>query len=171
MKTLKLFPYLFLFSALLFMSSCGDEDPVEETCDAVSTIDGSVKINGENHGLTVAQLLVSAGGATFGDTYQFLISAVNGDCTEVRSVNFSLSLDSGTDLNGSYDIKDFFSAGDEDAYGSFSVQILDPISQSAEDLVSGSVSFVKNGNKAYEIDLEATTVTGEDVSLEMNHEF
>ncbi len=172
MKFLTQLSFALILCSFFIMTSCGDgddKDPV--ACTGITTLDGTVKINGDTHTLTIAQLLVNAGGAVFGDTYAFQIAGVNSDCTEVLSVFLTFTVPSGATLGGTYDIKDFFSASDDDATGSFITQILDPISQSSEDLTGGDVKVTKGQGNEYTLDMNATTVTGNVIGLEFTHTF
>lgn len=170
MKFKSLLNLLFIASVFCLLTSCGG-DGETPTCSNVSTLDGSVKIDGTTHALTIAQLLISAGGATFGDTYTFQIGGVDPDCAEVRAVNINVSVPSGESIDGTRDIKDFFDVADGDVYGTLTKQQLDPLSQSLEDLVSGTVTFTTSADNTYTIDLSATTVSGEDIDLEVTHMF
>ncbi len=169
MKIQTLFSFILIIFSLCLVTSCGGEDE-PEPCQ-IFPLDGEAEINGDPHTLTLAQLVVNAGGAVFGDTYIFQFGGANPSCTEIRSINISVSIPAGSDLNGTHEIKDFFSADDGDAYGSFITQVIDPITQSAEDLISGTVQFTKNGPTDYTIDLSAETVTGQSVDVEMTYDF
>jgi len=172
MKFQTLLSLLFVLCSFCLVTSCGgDEDPEPVGCPGVTTLDGGVKINGENRGLTVAQLLVTAGGAVFGDSYLFQIAGISSDCNEISSVSLNLSVDSGTSIDGTREIKTFFDANDGDVTGSFTSQIVEPLSQNLQDLVSGTVTFTSGADNTYTIDLSATTVTGDDIDLEITHTF
>jgi len=161
---------LFFCSCFVFTGCGGDEDPEPEPC-GVLTIDGTAKINGANHDLTIAQLNVSEGGAVFGDTYQFIIAGINSACTEQSSIAIQLTIPSGAQLSGPYTITDFFNVADGQAYGSFTIQVVDPVSQMIDEFESGIVRFTPGPGNQYEIDLNALTVGGETIGLEVTHSF
>jgi len=157
--------------SLLIISACGDdEDPIDEACANITTLDGEVDLDGSTLKLTVAQLLIS-GGAGFGDNYLFQITGISDNCSETKSVSFTVTVPSGASIEGSYNITDFFSAGDGDVYGSYTSQILDPISQTLVDLESGSMTIQESGTKLFTIDLSATLVGGGDVEMNITHQF
>ena len=162
---------LFLGASLIFVSCGSDDEASSADCTIFVTLDGDVEINGDELQLSIAQSIVSAGGGGFGDMYLFQIGGVSNDCNELLSVNFTLMVPTGMSPTGTYDIRSFFDADDDDATGSFGRQSLDPVSQSSVDMNSGSVSITENGANNFTIDLNAGTATGEDVSLNITHQF
>lgn len=158
------------FSVLIF-SSCGsDDDATPSGCANFPTIGGEVEFNGDDLQLSVAQSLVNSA-AGFGDSYTFQIGAVSSDCNELLTVNFNFTIASGANPSGTYAIKDFFSADDGDASGSFARQSLSPVSQSSVDMISGSVTVTQNSSMNYTLDLNAGLVGGDNVSMKMTHQF
>jgi len=159
--------FLLLVLSTLVLSSCGDDDEPENDC-TLPTIDGTVNWNNESLTLTSATLQVLDG---FGDvSYTFAIGALSSDCTTQNSV--SLTVETSGDVTGTYDITDFFDAGAGDAFGVVTNQQLQPLSQTQEELASGTLELTEGTeNNFFTIDLDALTITGEEVKLTMSHQF
>lgn len=155
--------------SMLLISCGGDDEPT--TCDSFPTLSGEINIDGEKLGLSVAQRLVQSAGGSFGDQYVFQLAGVSSDCNTQKSISLNMSVPTGESVGGTYAIKSFFDAGDNDATGSFTTQSLNPISQSLLDLTGGSVTIVDNGGNSYEIDLDATVAGGGNVTMSLEHTF
>lgn len=162
---------LFMLLGLSVISGCKkDDDKVTNECDSFTTIDGKITVNGVENQLSIAQLLVSAD-EDFGDTYSFQIAGVSSDCNELTSVFITATVASGSKLNGTYPIREFFSADQGEAYGSYTKQKISPLSQSAEDLVSGTFKVTENGTKDYTLVIDVKSVTGESIKMNLSHKF
>ena len=163
---------LFLLLGLSVISGCKKDDDKETTteCDSFTTIDGKVTVNGVENQLSIAQLLVNAD-EDFGDTYTFQIAGISSDCNELSSVFLNVTIASGNKLNGTYPIRDFFSADTGEAYGDYTKQKISPLSQSAENLVSGTFKVTQNGTKDYTLVIDAKTATGENIKMNLSHKF
>ena len=171
-KSIKFFILFCLSLNLIITTGCGSDDEEETTnCTNFPTTNGTVDIDGESLWLFVAQLSIQAGGSTFGDSYFFQIAGVSSDCNSSKTVNFTLTRPSGESASGTYTIKDFFDAGEDDAYGSFISQTFDSSGQSLKDLISGTVVIVDEGNSKFDISLNAQIAGGGSVNLDFNHQF
>lgn len=149
-----------------FNSSCSkDDEDTSKACTSFPVLSGEMNVNGTKQRLSIAQFIVST------NFYSFQIGSVSDDCNEQKAINFSIQLADGAKLNGTYPIKDFFSADINNASGSIISQKLSPISQSAVDLASGTVKITELGIKNYTIDVNATDVLGEKITISMTHQF
>lgn len=144
-------------------TGCGDDEP--ESCTNFPTLSGTMEINGDEVQVSVFQSIASAGGATFGDSYLFQVAGVSDDCNTLTSFNVNFSVPSGTSASGTYDIKEFFDADDDDATGSFITQTIDPITQSAVDMISGTLIVNDKGDNQYDLDVSATLLGGMMVTM------
>ena len=169
-KSIKFLVLFCLSVNLIIATGCGKDDE-NTNCTNFPTVSGTVSIDGESLQLSVAQLLVQAGGSSFDDSYLFQIAGVSSDCNSLKSVNFTVTIPSGESAGGTYSIKDFFDAGDDDATGSFVSQTFDPVGQSIRDLVSGTLIIIDEGNSKFDIELDAEIVGGGSISLVFNHQF
>lgn len=161
----------FLLLGLSVLSGCKKDDDKENTeCDSFASIDGKVTVNGVENQLSIAQLLVSAD-EDFGDSYSFQIAGFSNDCNELTSVYLNVLIASGSKLNGTYPIRDFFSADKGEAYGSYTKQKISPLSQSSEDLVSGTFKVTENGTKDYTLVIDVKSATGENIKMNLSHKF
>jgi len=163
---------LLLFAGVLSFSSCGnDDDAAPEGCPGVGVgIEGSIEINGDNLSLAIAQLLISGGGGSE-DVYIFQIGGVSTDCSELKSINLTVSVPSGEPLNGDYNLTDFFDASVNEGYGSSITQNLTASTQSSVDIESGTANIVRNGDNNYSLDISAMLIGGSSVDVKVSHQF
>lgn len=157
-----------VFFCFLF-TSCGDDDEAElEECTALTIISGDLTLNGSSANLAIAQLLVTS---AFGDTnYQFQIGGTT-DCEELRTVSIVLSRPDGAAIDGTYEFRDFFDAGDDDATGSVGVQNITSLTQSLSDIASGSVTITENSESNFTLDINAVPTQGAAVEMQITHQF
>jgi len=177
-NTLRVFsffqPALLVVVLMLSLASCGgDDDPVvtQEECDNVTTIDGSLTLDGQEQNLTVALFMANSPGSSFDDRYSFTIASINSDCTELTTVSLNIDVAQGDTFGGTYNITDFFDAEAGDAYGNVMKQKYDPVSISSFDLESGTATVVNNGNNNFTLTIDATLVGGASLDFEMTHGF
>ena len=163
-----LFGLFLLISLPLFLSSCNKEDNTEESCSNFKRINGSVIINGVPLALSEAQMDIEKFDGPV--QYTFKISGFTTDCNELLSLKLYI-MDVGNILEGTFPIKDVFTAGYYDAQGIFISQKISPTTHSIEDLVSGNVIITSSGNKWHTIDLNAMTKSYENVQLLITHKF
>ncbi len=159
---------LSVFFSVLFTSCGDDEDSELEECAALNIISGDLTLNGSTANLAIAQLLVSS---AFGDTnYQFQIGGTT-DCEELRTVSFLISRPDGAAIDGTYEFRDFFDAGDDDATGSVAVQNITSLTQSLADIDSGSVTITENNESNFTLDINAVPLQGAAVEMQITHQF
>lgn len=167
MKNHSLFSILLVATLFVgFNSSCSkDDEDTNDACSSFPVLAGEMTVNGAKQRLSIAQFIVTS------NFYNFQLASVSDDCNEQKAINFSIQLADGAKLNGTYPIKDFFSADINNASGSILSQKVSPISQSSVDLASGTIKITELGIKKYTIDLNATDVLGEKIILSLTHQF
>ncbi len=167
MKNHSLFSILLMVTLFVgFNSSCSkDDDDTSDACSSFPVLAGEMTVNGAKQRLSIAQFIVTS------NFYNFQLGSVSDDCNEQKAINFSIELADGAKLNGTYPIKDFFSADINNASGSILSQKLSPVTQSAVDLASGTIKITELGIKKYTIDVNATDVLGEKIILSLTHQF
>ena len=148
---------------LLISSGCGKDE--EENCSNFPLLTGTMEINGDDVRVSAFQSITSAGGANFGDSYSFQIAGISDDCNTLTSFILNFSRPSGTSASGTYDIKEFFDAGDDDAVGSLLMQTVDPITQSSVDMSSGTLTVNDKGDNQFDLDLSATLIGGSMITM------
>lgn len=155
-----------LFGMLLLVSIvfCGCKK--EETADACATFTtiGTATVDGSDENLVAAQLLVSQG------SYAFQLAAITDDCLSQKSINITIEKATGS-IAGTYAIKDFFDVNNNEASGSYISQKFNPVSQSLEELTSGTVIITEHGTKDYTIDISAKTALTPSVKFKARHKF
>lgn len=161
--SIKFFLLFGLTLNLLITTGCGKDD--EPTCTNFPTLGGTMEINGDNVQVSAFQSISSAGGATFGDSYSFQVAGVSDDCNTLTSFIFSYSVPSGTSPGGTFQIKEFFDAGDNDATGSVLTQTVDPIVQSSVDMISGTLTVNDKGDNTFDLDISATLLGGDSITM------
>lgn len=154
---------LFLSLNILIISGCGkDEEP---SCTNFPLLSGSMDINGENVSVSAFQVISSAGGTGFGDSYSFQVAGISNDCNTQTSFNLNYVVPSGSSASGTFEIKEFFNADDDDASGVVITQTVDPITQSSMDMVAGTLTVNDKGDNQYDLDVTATLVGGAMVTM------
>ncbi len=149
-----------------FNSSCSkDDEDTSKACTNFPVLSGEMTVNGAKQRLSIAQFIVTS------NTYLFQLASVSDDCNEQKIISFTVSLEDGGKLGGTYPIKDFFSLDENIAYGDIITQKLSPVSQSSVELASGSVKITEVGTKKYTIDVDATDVLGGKTTLNITHQF
>lgn len=168
----KTFCAILMISFISFaMVSCKKDeadDPVVNTDDCANfdIIKGSlIKFNGVDQNLSIATL------QAFSDTYTFQLAGASKDCLELNTVSITINLSSGQKLGGTYPIKSFFDADENESSGIFTKQKISPVSVSQEELVSGTVKIVNNGVNDFNIDLTGKTIGGEEIKVSVRHKF
>lgn len=163
---------LFCSLSIFLMVSCGQKEdpPPASDCDGLLDSGGEMEVDGETLSLTIAQLLISSG--FDGDIYQFQVGAMAGNCNDVSVLSFIVEIPSDTDLDGAYQIKDFFDASLNDAYGvTITSQTLDPVSQSSVSIDSGTIDIIKHSANDYSVDLNGDLVGGGNTSISFRKAF
>lgn len=166
-----LFIIFSLSMATSLFTGCKKDDDKTDECDNFVSLGGEATINGAKNSISVAQLLITSGGGFGDDVYGLQVGGFTSDCNVLQTFSLFINIPAGGKLNGTYSIVDFFDADTNDAHGSYTEQKISPISQSLEDLVSGSFKVTDKGSKLYSIDLTGKTVSGEDVSLKGDVQF
>lgn len=158
--------YVFaMFSFVSFsMISCGKDDNKKESCTAFPSLGGTISINGADQDLSIAQYLAAS------NSYGFQLAGVSPDCLGQTIVSLNTFLSPGATLGGTYAIKPDF-PDDNEFSATITKQRISPVSQSLEELVSGSVTIVNNGANDFNINLTGKTVGGEDVKVSVRHKF
>ena len=157
-----------LFGLAIFISSCS-KDEEKDSCTNFTTSDKELTVNGNTELISVAQQLISAGFE--GNIYQMQIATVSSDCNELHTINLNIEIPTASKLNGTYKIVDFFDAGLGDAFGAYAIQKISPVSQSLEELSSGTVKITDKGSKLYTFDINAKTIGGSTVSFKGDVQF
>ncbi|MBK7807658.1 MAG: hypothetical protein IPJ51_15395 [Saprospiraceae bacterium] len=167
MKNYSFFSILLLVTLVLgFTTGCSkDDDQTDKNCTNFSVLDGEITINGTKQKLSIAQFIASS------NIYSFQLASVSDDCNEQKLLSITIETATGTKLGGTYQIKDFFDAGINQAYGDIVTQKISPVTQSAVELESGSVKITDLGTKKYTIDVNATDITGGKTTLLLTHQF
>ena len=143
---------LFSLTVLLTVGCGGDEDNKPSDCSGVLSDGGQIEVDGEEFDLNISQLLISQG--LDGDVYSFQVSGISNDCNEIKGVSFIVEIPTGSELDGSYTIKDFFDAELNDVYGvTYTAQVIDILSQTSVSVVSGTINFTRHSARDYTIDL------------------
>lgn len=168
MKVIK-FGMCIVMVLLIGLTSCGDDEKEKNGCTGIPTIEGTAEFNGETGDLSIAQLLISSNFNQ--DDYLFQVTSISDDCSNTKTMTFYVGIPENTTIGGTYEIKDFFDAGVNDAHGSYTVQNLVNLSQSLLEMESGSVHIVKEGTSKYSIDVDAILIGGEQVSMKVTTEF
>ena len=148
---------------LLMTSGCGKDE--EENCSNFPLLSGTMEINGDEVRVSAFQSITSAGGVDFGDSYSFQVAGVSDDCNTLTTFSVNFIRPSGISASGTYDIKEFIDAGDDDASGSVLVQTVDPISQSFADMISGTLTVSDKGDNQFDLDLSATLIGGSMITM------
>jgi hypothetical protein len=156
-----IFPFLAIL--LLTFTSCKKEDETPDGCAGFTSL-GTATVNGSDENLVVAQFLASGG------MYTFQLASISSDCSAQKSINVTIDKPTGT-IAGTYPISEFFDADQNEAYGSFITQKFNPISQTLEDLVSGTVVITEHATKEYTIDITAKTSVTPSVKFKARHKF
>ena len=161
--------YSILLSVTLvlgFAQSCSkDGDKTDNDCTNFSVLDGEITINGTKQKLSVAQFIGSS------NIYSFQLASVSTDCNEQKFISITIETVAGAKLGGTYQIKDFFEAGTNEAFGDIVTQKITPVSQSSVELESGSVKITDLGTKKYTIDVNANDILGGKTTLLLTHQF
>ncbi|MBP6398221.1 MAG: hypothetical protein KBF35_09650 [Saprospiraceae bacterium] len=157
-----------LFGMALMVSSCS-KDEEKDSCTNFTTSDKELTVNGKTELLSVAQQLVSSGFE--GNIYQMQIATVSSDCNELHTIELNIEIPTTSKLNGTYKIVDFFDSGLGDAYGAYANQKISPVSQTLEELSSGTLKVTDKGSKLYTFDINAKTISGSTVTLKGDVQF
>ena len=151
--------------------SCKDDDdpePMATECQGFVQV-GEATVDGQIHGLTVSQLIVTSGFS--GDDYVFQFSAINSSCEVLESMNISIEIEKDADLDGTYPILDFFDADLNEAYGNVITQTFNPPGQTLMEMSSGTMEVTKLGVNNYTVKVSAGLVGGGQRSWEVTHQF
>ena len=167
MKIFSLPFVLVFFLPVAIVISCKKNDETDPCAD-FEKLGTKILVDGISQELSIAQLVISS---AFGTTYSMQIAAITSDCNEYFVLSISVEEGDNQKLNGTYQIKDFFDAGENDAYGSFTKQKVSPTSQSTTDLNSGTLKVIDLTNKKYNIDLSAKLVGGGTVTFKGDVQF
>lgn len=166
MKNLRTFLFAFLSISMLF--SCGGDS--KSDCDGVLNNGGTLEIDNETLNISVAQLLINSG--LEGDIYLFQIGGLTDNCGTLKTLSFQAEIAEGSDFDGTYEIKDFFTAGLNDvSSASLTSSNLNAGQQSLIEIESGTVKAKKLANRQYEIDLSGTLKGGGSVEANFKSEF
>lgn len=158
--------YVMIMFCLVSLSivSCGKDDDKAETCDAFPSIGGTISINGTTQNLSIAQYIAAS------NSYTFQLGGVTPDCTGQTVISLDIALSFGKTLGGTYPIKPDFP--DENEFSASLIkQRINPVSQSFEEIISGTVKIVNNGSNDYDINVNGKTIGGEDVKVSVRHKF
>lgn len=159
----------FLFFTATVFTGCNKDDSESELCKDIPSLDGEVTFNGKKEKLSVAQLIRSSLGSE--ETYFFQIASIASDCNELHSITFTIEVPENSSLNGTYQFKDFFDADENDAFGAFTTQQLNPISSKLVDIESGTLKATDMGGDNYTLDIDATLSNDEKVEMVLTHDF
>jgi hypothetical protein len=159
----KLFGILLLVSFVF--SSCEKEveEKTPDACATITTIGTAIVERGEEN-LVIAQLAIYSG------LYAFQLSSVSSDCLFKKTISLSINKSTGS-IGGTYEIKDFFNADENDAYGSYVSQDLSTRSEILQDLVSGTVTITEHGPKDYTVEIIAVTAVSGSLTFKVRHKF
>ena len=162
---------LILSMTLICFTSCGDdEDEGSSDCAGLLESGGDMNIDGETLNLSIAQLLITSG--LDGDIYLFQVGGISSDCNNVKTLSFSIEIPTDTELGGTYEIKDFFDAGLNDASGvNFIDQTISPLSQSLVEVKTGTIEITKHADREFSIDMAGDFVGGGSVSIDFRRAF
>jgi hypothetical protein len=166
-----LFSLLLLSMTLICFSSCkDDEDDKSSDCSGLLESGGDMEIDGETLNLSIAQLLITSG--LDGDIYLFQVGGISSDCNNVKTISFSIEIPTDTDLEGTYEIKDFFDAELNDATAvNFIDQTISPINQSLVEVKSGTIEITKHADREFSVNLDGDFVGGGSVSINFRRAF
>jgi hypothetical protein len=156
---------LLVVGATTFSTGCKKKDD-KKSCPGFSTLSGSAEVNGEDALLVIAQSLINSSGSF--DTYLVQLMAIEDDCNTTHTISFNIDIPVGTSLDGVYEFKSFFTANTGDAVGDYTVQILDPISQSAKGINSGSLTVDNKGGGNYDFDINGNLAGGGTVQMKVS---
>ncbi|MBC7884073.1 MAG: hypothetical protein H7X99_01260 [Saprospiraceae bacterium] len=163
---------MFLFAITSFTTiSCSKDDDKVDECTNFPALDGTITVNSSVQKLSVAQYIASSSGGGFDDTYSFQLAGVSNDCLEQTSVIMFINVTAGAKLGGTYPIKSFFNAEVNDASATLIKQKISPVSQSSQDIESGTIKITNHGTNDFTIDMTGKTITGENIAFLIRHKF
>lgn len=160
---------LLLVLILAVVTGCKDDsdDPIE--CVGLLNNGGTFEVDDEMFNLSIAQLSVSTW--VYGDLYAFQVGGLDQDCS-LTSLRFSVEITTNTDLDGTYEIEDFFNAGLNDVSGVSITKVNTATgTQSITEISSGSLTVLKLGEREYEVDLSGTLVGGGSIEASFRNKF
>ncbi len=155
-KVSKFFLLIFLFSASLLMTSCGEDLCDDVTFDATGA---ELTFNGESLRMTEG----SSFSTFIGISRVFGINFISDDCALVYNVALSLI---GTNEN-TYDLSDLMTTG---ASAITYVQT-DPVSTDSQLFKSGTLVIEDMGDGVWSIDIDAIDEADNEVSLQVVYDF
>jgi hypothetical protein len=163
----KKFAFLLVWTMIFALTlSCKKTEDTEDFCGGLTKLSTTMTINGAKENLIVAQLLKSNAG---NDIYLFALTSANDNCLKQTTVQLTFEIAKGTMLNGTYAISEF---GDlNEVVGSITKQSINPISQLADELESGTVKVTKSGTSKYDFDVNAKLVGGVAFKMTASHTF
>ncbi len=162
-----------LFAIILLSSimviGCKKEEEEVSNC-SFTSLGSQMTLNGTSSNLSIAQYLANSG---FDNDimHTFQLGLIDNNCSGLTSVSFTIDVAETKPLGGTYPIKDFSAANLGDATGNYSKSILNPVSQTLEELKSGTIKITKNGTNNFTFDINATTITGVAVKLTGTRQF
>ncbi|MBP6185029.1 MAG: hypothetical protein KA479_08795 [Saprospiraceae bacterium] len=159
------FMMVILLGATLLSTGCKKKDS-DKGCSGFPTVSGDVQVNGEDQILIAAQSIINAFGGQ--DNYLIQLTAIEDDCNTTHTISFNIDIPTGSTLNGVYPFKDFFDADSGEASGDYTVQVLEPLSQSAKSITSGSLSVENKGGGNYVFDMNANLAGGGNVKMKVS---
>ena len=166
-KTINLFLFFALISVLI---SCGKDDDNATTCDGVLNNGGTIEFDGEALNLSVAQLLISSG--FDGDIYQFQVGGLTNDCNELKTLSFFAEITTNSNIDGTYDILDFFDASLNDVTGVNTTNTnISSGQQSLVEIKSGTMVVKKLADREYEVDMTGALTGGGSIEVNFKSEF
>jgi len=167
---MKTFRVLFLlFVSFSILVGCGKDDETP-TCEGLLNNGGTMKIDGEDFNLSLAQLLVTEG--FDGDNYQFQVGGLTDNCNELKSLSFLTEITTNSDFSGTYNIVDFFDAGLNDVTAvSFTSSNVSNGQQSQMQINSGTMTVNKVSSTEYEVDMTGNVTGGGSIDISFRSEF
>lgn len=159
--------YFLAFAILFAITSCSsdDDDFVASECSELNT---QATVNGDaNYTLLSAQRLTSGG--FDGTLFSFQLTAINSDCTLTKTLFINVEVED--EVNGTYDVVDFFDSEINEAYGNFITQNLTSMSTDSAEITSGSIEIISTGNNSFTFDFSGVLENGDSASFATSHSF
>ena len=170
--------FYFLCVAILasLVISCGGDEEEEEPmnipdpCEGITMLEGMVDINGEMLNLTEVNLTVFTDmGSNF---YDYLVSGIDDGCSSTQSISFTIEVFDGARLGGDYPIVDEFAANRNTAQQvKLTLTQISDASEAISEPVSGNVTIVNNGNRSYDININALLDNGSPLTMSVSEQF
>lgn len=118
-----------------------------------------MSFNGQALQTSIAQLIISSNSGV--DSYFANITGFSDDCNMTTTISFNVDIPANSDLNGTYEVKDFFNAGINDVTGMVIAESdLNSTSQSLIEVKSGTIMINKIGASEYDASMSGSLSGG-----------